>query len=399
MPQLAPINDCSGCMACVDSCPHSAISQITNKEGHYFYKIDDEKCVNCHRCEKVCPVVSDYSYGSNNLKLSQPMACWSTNTPIREAGTSGAIFGSLAKYVLEQGGIVYGSALDNNKVYHRSISSVNEIHLLQGSKYAQSSTLGVYREIDNYLKTGRKILFSGLGCQVAGLLNYLGKRAETENLITIDLICGGVPSLFLIERYLQHNPNVKSIKSFRTKGRYEFTVIKQNGDEEVVPLNERPLPLCGFYTELTNRYSCYDCKFAFAHRNSDITIGDLWGDTEYPEQHKNGLSVAIAHSDKGKTILEKSELEIHPIEWNNFLLHNPRMVYGVNTLGKTSARHHLAEAWDSYSYERILQEYANKASIAQPILMTKKIIRYFRSKKKRESMIKYVEKLLKDSGL
>ena len=173
----------------------------------------------------------------------------------------------------------------------------------------------------------------------------------------------------------------------------------QSGEEKVIPLSERPLPLCGFYTELTNRYSCYDCKFAFAHRNSDITIGDLWGDTEYLEQHKNGLSVAIAHSDKGKTILEKSKLEIHPIEWNNFLLHNPRMVYGVNTLGKASARHRLAEAWDTYSYERILQEYANKASLSQPLLMVRKIMRYYRTKKKRESMIKYVENLLKDSGL
>jgi coenzyme F420-reducing hydrogenase beta subunit len=327
------------------------------------------------------------------------MASWSTNTPLRDLGTSGAIFGSLAKYVLEQGGIVYGSTLDNNKVYHRSISSVNEIHLLQGSKYAQSSTLGIYREIDNYLKDGKKVLFSGLGCQVAGLLKYLGKRGETDNLITIDLICGGVPSQFLIDRYLQHNPDVKKIKSYRTKGRYEFTVIRQNGKEEVVPLNERPLPLCGFYTELTNRYSCYDCRFAFAHRNSDVTIGDLWGDTEYMEQHKNGLSVAIAHSDKGKIILEKSELEIHPIEWNNFLLHNPRMVYGVNSLGKSSARQHLAEAWDSYSYERILQEYANKASFSQPFLMAKKVLRYYRSKKKRGLMIKYVENLLKDSGL
>ena len=164
--------------------------------------------------------------------------------------------------------------------------------------------------------------------------------------------------------------------AFRSKQKYEFSVKDKNGQVRVVPLSERPLPLCGFYTELTNRYSCYDCKFNGAHRKSDITIGDYWGDAEYVSEHKEGISVAVAHSEKGRNLLQQADIELREIGWDNFLMHNPRMIDGYKSTSKSKARKNLAKAFKEYPYEKILQVYANKATWHEPVQMFKKICGY-----------------------
>ena len=373
---LADRKHCTGCLACVDSCANKALTVFYNEEGHLTYQLDKSLCVECGLCQKACPVVSGFLYGKNTLRESQPYAAWAKDSHLRAKSSSGGVFAALAKYVLKGGGIVVGASLQGNAVKHIAISQEKEVSLLQGSKYTQSNTEGIYRAVRGFLKEGRDVLFSGLGCQVAGLLSYLGECTFTGKLYTVDLICGGVPSRFLIDHYLRENPDVAEIVAFRNKQKYEFLVRDKTGDVRVVPLTDRPLPLCGFYTELTNRYSCYECQFIGAHRRSDITIGDYWGDIEYESEHKNGISVAVAHSEKGKELLCQSELELHEIGWDNFLMHNPRMIDGYKETSKIKDRKNLATAFREYPYEKLLQVYANKATWHEPILMLKKIGRY-----------------------
>ena len=153
----------------------------------------------------------------------------------------------------------------NNEVRHIAVHSIADLHLLQGSKYTQSDTTGIFKQVYKFLKEKRLVLFSGLGCQIAGLMNYLPHNRTFDNLYTIDLICGGVPSKSLITKYLEHE-HVKTIHSFRNKNVYEFSVVTQDDKVEVIPLSKRPLPLCGFYTELTNKNICYDCRYVGVHR-------------------------------------------------------------------------------------------------------------------------------------
>ena len=380
MPTLADNRTCTGCLACVDTCSKRAISSHYNDEGHLSYIVDDSLCVDCGLCEKRCPVVSDNRYGRNNLQESTPYAAWSKDKHLRPTSSSGGIFATLAKYVISNGGIAIGASLQNNVVRHIYIDKIEDICKLQGSKYTQSNTEGIYKLTWNKLQEGRDVLFSGLGCHIAGLLSFLADKKFEGHLYTVDLICGGVPSRFIIDRYLEMNPDVKEIAGFRNKGKYEFSIIDKIGVNRVVPISERPFPLCGFYTELTNRYSCYDCKFNGAHRKSDLTIGDYWGDTDYPEQHAQGISVVVVHSEKGKEILEKSEIEVHEIEWDNFLMHNPRMIDGYKKYSNVGARKDLAKAFKNYSYEKLLQIYANKATWHEPLLMVKKILRYLKGR-------------------
>lgn len=376
MPNLANNNTCTGCLACVDSCAKGALTSCYNDEGHLTYQINSSLCVECGLCEKTCPVVSDFQYGKNSLRESIPYAAWGKDDALRARSSSGGIFASLAQYIVDKGGIAIGALLQNNIVQHIIVESINDIDKLQGSKYTQSVTLGIFKQAKQLLQEGRDVLFSGLGCQVAGLLSYLGDKDYPGKLYTIDLICGGVPSRFLIDYYLKQYPAVGEIVAFRNKAKYEFSVKDRDGKVKVIPLSQRPFPLCGFYTELTNRFSCYDCRFNGTHRKADITIGDYWGDTEFVDEHQKGISVAVAHSEKGKELLQKANVEIHEIDWINFLMHNPRMFDGHKGASQTKARKNLAKAFKEYPYERLLQIYANKATWHEPVLMIKKVWRY-----------------------
>ena len=193
-PQLADKHHCTGCMACADSCVQHAITCVINNEGHYAYQVDENKCVLCHRCEKVCPIVSNLKYGTNDLRESQPYAAWNTNDDFRRTATSGGVFPAIAKKTIMQGGVVFGAVQEQFYVHHECIDSINAITRLQGSKYTQSKTEGIFAQVKDALNNGRKVLFTGVGCQVAALLSFLKENKNIDNLITIDLICGGVPS-------------------------------------------------------------------------------------------------------------------------------------------------------------------------------------------------------------
>lgn len=395
MPQLADIYHCTGCLSCVQSCPTGALFTRWNEEGHLTYGLNNDCCINCLKCEKNCPAINGYQYGDNDLNISIPYAAWCKNEILRSNSTTGGVFAALAKYFILQGGFVVGACMENSVVKHKIINDIDDIHTLQGSKYTQSDTSNVFREVLALLKQGKLVLFSGLGCQIAGLLNFLPKTRQFDNLYTLDLICGGVPSRSLITKYLENEGDkVKEISAFRNKNVYQFSVINSKGNKEMVPLSMRPLPLCGFYTELTNKYICYDCKYVGAHRNSDITIGDFWGDTDFPDEHKKGLSIAVVHSEKMKNLIVNTDLFLHPASWENFLMNNPRMVYGKNPNGNSKRRRQLAFAIKNYSYRKFVIIYANGATLKEPFYYARKVLEFFYNSLKPNKKRKFVRKLL-----
>ena len=396
-PTLADNMHCTGCMACVDSCAQKALSCIVDSEGFYTYKVDESRCVLCHKCEKICPIVNNYKYGTNELTLSKPYAAWTTNEKLRESATSGGVFPAVASWVLKQGGVVYGARQEKFYVHHEQIEKVEDIECLQGSKYTQSKTEGIHSSVKESLDEGKKVLFTGLGCQVAGLLSFLKGNKNLDNMFTMDLICGGVPSLFLIQNFIEHySDSIESIESYRSKERYEFRVKEKGGKTKTMSKEERPLPLYGFTTGAAKRYICYDCPFAKGHRCSDITIGDYWGNTHYPEQKKQGVSVVIAHSDKGKRMLEASELESHEILWRDFLLNNTRMVYGHAPIPKV--RRELGAVFMQSSYNRLLEVFANKASSRRPWTMINRIVRIIEGKLLAKKRMNIADQILKNNG-
>ena len=231
-----------------------------------------------------------------------------------------------------------------------------------------------------------------------GLEQSLYTISQTLGFVLFEKI--PINQLFNKNQYMEANSEtVNSIFSFRTKMKYELTVMDKEDRKKVVPLSFKPLPICGFYTELTHRYSCYDCRYAFAHRNSDITLGDMWGAEHIPElsiQFKDGLNVVVAHSTKGVDLLKSSDVEFRETDWK-FLLHNPRMVYGHSELKNSRNRQILAYAFANYTYPELQEMYANYATIRKPVLMLKKVFRFIQAKQRRKKAVKYVLSLINKS--
>lgn len=322
-PHLADVKSCTGCAACVDTCNKQALSMSMSDDGHVYVACDENKCVLCHQCEKICPAVNGMEYSSNIKKESEPYSVYSTDEKIYNKSTSGGAFAAMAYQFIENGGYVCGAVFEGGGVSHIVSNKREDIARMQGSKYMQSSLDGIYKEISSLLRQGTKVLFCGMGCQAAAMSSFFRRNKNRSLLYIVDMICGGVPSALLAKTFLANEPRFKQIVGYRKKGAYVLSCLNRN--DEVEYLHYRTLPVVGFCTGLTNRYSCSDCHFCGIERLSDITIGDLWGPMGKGSIHK---SVAIVHTDKGKTLLRQSEkLSLISIDWS-FIKYNYRCVIG-----------------------------------------------------------------------
>ena len=157
------------------------------------------------------------------------------------------------------------------------------------------------------------------------MLAYFEGKTLNHQLYTVDIVCGGAPSSILIEKYKKIHPETKGLLSFRSKDKYILKVFTNEGEKEIP---EKNLILHGFNCGMTNRYSCYECPFAKAHRKTNITIGDLWDYSKFFEEHAKGISMVLIHDEIGMKLLEKSDLFFEEIDWKSTLLKNKRIVCG-----------------------------------------------------------------------
>lgn len=301
--------NCSGCGACASICPANAITMIPDAMGFLHPEIDFSRCTNCGLCRKTCPV-ANLRTGTD---ISAVYAAQAKDTALLKKSASGGIFGLLARKILAQKGKVYGAAYTDHfrKVQHRSIESLDDLDLLLCSKYLQSDTADTYSEVKADLKDGRKVLYSGTPCQIAGLKAFLGK--DNNNLLCVDILCHGVPSPAVWRTWLESVcPDVENITSlsFRDKkiSWMDFALSFFKKDETT--FWEHRYHNLFFYFFLQNyslRESCSHCPFHRNESQSDITIGDYWGlNSPLAKQFKQvdlGVSVILVRTDKGTEYL------------------------------------------------------------------------------------------------
>lgn len=320
---IARKQDCTGCMACVDSCSRSALVPQVDLYGYYEILFDSTKCISCGLCTKTCPVVTKVS---NITKKSTPYAVWNNNKELRSKSASGGAFSALALRVLQEGGVVYGACIEGFDVKHKRVDSIENLSSILGSKYQHSLTEGIFKLVRKDLKDGLSVLFCGMACQVAGLKNFL-RNTNIDKLYTIDTICGGLSTMLpMLE--LKNTGKYSSIISFRDKEngwqskgfRYALKMQKIDGSVENLGLDN--LVLNSFSSKLLKRSSCLDCQFTGNNRVSDCTIGDFWGDEKFKNQHKEGLSVIIVHNERIFKLLNKSEIEFKRISFEDFIHNN-----------------------------------------------------------------------------
>ena len=304
------VMNCTGCGACGDICPVSAIKFKINREGFAYPIINNEVCTSCQLCEHICPACEH----KNGNHLSETYASYSNNKP--KESSSGGLFAALATSIIRDNGVVYGAAFnDKLELSHVRCDTVANLHRLCGSKYIQSNCCGIYKQVRKDLKADKKVLFSGTPCQISGLRKYL--RKEYENLYTIDLICHGVPSPGLFVDYIHYCESLrkKKIVGFYTRdnrdgwdNRFRSTIIFNDGKEEYNSMLSNLWNRI-FFSELATRPSCANCKFASIERQGDLTLGDFWGvERECPEMYqKTGVSLIGISTNKGKELIDSIE--------------------------------------------------------------------------------------------
>lgn len=332
--------DCCGCEACVAVCPQQCITMQENEEGFLYPVVDVSKCIECGLCNKVCPW--EHISGAPG-PLAEPIvyAAWNLDEEIRRQSSSGGVFTVLAEHVLKQGGIVVGASFVQNctKVEHIIVDSLEGLPRLRRSKYVQSSiSPSLSITIKKRLLSGSKVLFTGTGCQVAAIRNFLGR--DYENFYACDLICFGVPSPGWYRRYVEKlsqresEPLVAINMRSKHEGWKNYGVCEEYTTKTKFFSVHQSVWSHSFLKKIAHRYSCFVCKYARLERAGDITLGDFWGvKNKYPQydEEDKGTSLLLVNSAKGEALLNecseklflgKADME-HALKRNQKLLTPP----------------------------------------------------------------------------
>lgn len=309
---------CSGCHACDNICPKKAISMDIDEEGFWYPNVDKDKCVNCNLCEDVCPIINNKDF----VSIKKAYGCYNLDEDIRLKSSSGGVFSLLASSVIAKNGVVFGAKFDENfNVVHDYAETIEELSVFRGSKYVQSNIGENFKIAKEFLKSGRLVLFSGTPCQIGGFKAYL--RKEYDNLITVDLICHGVPSPMIWQKYINELSNGKKLTAmtFRDKSKgWKNGVLKYTFDDrsEIKEEYGKSVYIKGFIKNCYLRPSCYDCHFKTLDRCSDLTLGDFWGVEDLlPDiDLKQGVSLVLGHTKKGIKLMKNLNEKIYLKEIN-----------------------------------------------------------------------------------
>lgn len=338
MPKLASLNNCTGCTACANICPHNCMKMKPDVFGFMHpVLVNEDKCVECRLCEKICPVLKEKS---KTNKMTSAYAALSCDENIRLESSSGGIFTELAKSIILKNGVVYGAAYDEQfTVRHCCVESEADLRKLRGAKYAESNLGNTYKDILNRLKKGQFVLFSGTPCQVAGLKSFV--RKDFHNLFCVDFVCYGVPSPEAWKAYIEFRSkedadgkrpcsiNLRSKETGWSRYQYSNVFEYDNGEKHSV-LSFQSLYMKMFTGDYISRQSCENCNFKGYNRCSDITLGDFWGIWDIdPEMDDNkGTSVVLLQSEKGKKLWEeiKDKIKYKQVTLEQASQYNPSML-------------------------------------------------------------------------
>ena len=338
MIQLASNDSCTGCSACKAVCPYDAIEIRADRNGFFLPLVHPARCRECHLCERTCPAL-------NPGQIAETPFCFAArcrDTNILDNSSSGGIFSTLADRILSEEGCVFGCAFEGpERVIHIKAENESDLSAMRGSKYLQSDLGDSFHSVRKELNKGRKILFSGCPCQIAGLKHFLGDN--NANLITMEVICHGVPAPEVWRQYLGWLKKEKGFNkvlnvNFRDKSiswnRSRFLLTAESSFprpggismEICEDIWSNPF-MMSFLHNLCLRPSCYRCSARQGRSGADITVGDFWGvETVLPDfdEHDKGVSAVMLHSDLGKRLWEncRDEFRIHPVSYQEIVVGN-----------------------------------------------------------------------------
>lgn len=308
--------ECCGCSACASICPKHCITMTEDHEGFLYPNVDENTCISCGLCEKVCNELHPY----DTREPLQVLAAINKNEEVRLKSSSGGIFYILAEKTIREGGVVFGARFDEKwQVVIDYAEDMKNVEAFMGSKYVQARIDKAYIDAKRFLSEGRQVLFSGTPCQVAGLRKFL--RKPYINLLSVDFVCHGTPSPKVWRMYLDEvvkkSQSVSNVE-FRNKdkGWKKFCFkLKYNEDDKTLSLLS-PYPenhyMKAFLKDIILRPSCYACKAKGCSSQSDITIADFWGiETVFPEMDDDkGTGLVFVNTESGKAALDVTQMKV-----------------------------------------------------------------------------------------
>lgn len=361
--------DCVGCTACFSICPKNCIRMNRDEEG-FLYPEANDSCIHCGLCEKVCPI-KNQERRNKPVSNQMPYAAITKDEQIWRRSASGGAFSEICSAFGDQDTVICGARWERLKVVHDCIIGVDSIAVFCKSKYVASDLGDVFQRIKHYLNNGRKVIFSGVPCQVAGLKSYLGK--EYASLLTIDLICHGAgsPDVFLqcVHSMEEQFDGHISSYEFRTKRKVWEKDHLQRIDSDNTSLyvvNDPYIQL--FLSQNCLRPSCGEnCKFRNSNREGDITIADFKGlGSVFPalSGSKNNYSTMVFNTDKGKKLIPtlQKTMEMYSCQLEDIEKYNPLFCKQTWFSDKRDA------FFDSFilNKEEAIKKYTHPAEIYKP---------------------------------
>lgn len=367
---VCELNKCTGCMACVEGCPQKAI-EIEDGLSFYNAIIKVNKCIKCNKCYKVCqqnnPVLSK--------KPTEWYQGWTNNQEERKKCSSGGLATAVSTAFLSNGGVVCSCCFRNGKFGFEFAEKTDELQKFVGSKYVKSNPEGIYKSVTEKLKSGQKVLFIALPCQVAALKKFVGEKIG-ENLYTIDLICHGTPSPKLLDKFLnQYNFELDALQDiqFRVKAKFmvygDYKGIITNGVSDKYSI--------AFLNSLTYTENCYSCQYAKISRVSDLTLGDSWGSELSIEEQKKGISLVLSMTDKGSELLQMADVHLQSVDLTKAVANNHQLEHPSDL---PKGRNMFFKKLQKGKFNRLVFQQLPKQCLRQDVkqlLLKLKIIRFF----------------------
>lgn len=308
---------CAGCMACVDICPRNAISVVDDIE-YMNAVIDDTLCINCNMCHKIC----QKNYPADLRKPQKWLQGWGKEN-VRATSSSGGFGQEIMRTMIRNGGAVAACKLSGGEFKFELFEDEKRILEFIGSKYVKSNPIGIYQAVKDKLKSGKKVLFIGLPCQVSSMRNYV---RDDRNLYTVDLICHGSPSVKILRQAMEeYGHKLAAVKTMYFRSADKFAIETQ--PIRIVPKGVQDRYTMAFLNGLCYTENCYSCHYAQTERAGDITIGDSWG-TELRSELSKGVSLALCQTSKGQELLDMMEFNFYDVDFdiaiqNNHQLRHP----------------------------------------------------------------------------
>lgn len=355
------MNACCGCSACEAVCPTGALKMKEKELGFPYPSVRKDLCINCGKCLKVCQIGKVFSH---KIAVQKYYAAQHKDRKIRMLSSSGGVFHAFAKWVIDNGGIVYGVSFDENwNVKHIGAVNMKQAAGMYGSKYVQSENRNVYQNIAEHLKKGRTVLFTGTPCQCQAVSRYAKAcRVDNKNLYLVDFVCHGVGSPGIWKRYIERvKRNHGEIRNFTFRDKengwrnYKTKAVDKKGRHIIGDS-------CAFFEMYSSllivRSSCFQCSYTSYKRCTDVTLGDFWniGNPENNFEIESGVSQVLVNTKKGAKLLEQVSKELLLLPCSAKDCWQPHLEYPAKC---PSGRETFIKYYEKHMFEEVLKKYGN----------------------------------------